>query len=310
MSEIDEAGPPTWLRVADFPLIALVMAVLLYAVASKLGHELGEILPPLGQPSNAAVHMLAMLVFVLPIYKFAISRLGETPRDDLNWATALPELAKGVAAGTLLFCLVAAIAAAVGAYRIAGRDPAPEFLLPLISTAIMPAFMEELLFRGILFRWIEEFGGSWAALIISSALFGLVHSQNPGATWFSSFAVAVEAGLLLGGAYMLTRSLWMPIGIHAAWNFTQGPILGVPVSGGPVHGLFKAELSGPAILSGGAFGLEASIIAIAVCTAAGLWFVWFAVRRGEVMRPWRVSGRTVSSHDRDKTDIEAGGHRP
>jgi hypothetical protein len=66
---------------------------------------------------------------------------------------------------------------------------------PLISTAIMPGFMEELLFRGILFRWIEEFAGSWVALLVTSALFG-AHILNPGATWFSSFAIAVEAGLL------------------------------------------------------------------------------------------------------------------
>ena len=95
----------------------------------------------------------------------------------------------------------------------------------------MPGFTEELLFRGILFRWIEEFGGSWAALAVTSALFGLAHIFNPGATWFSSFAIAVEAGVLLGGAYMLTRNLWLAMGLHAGWNFTQGEIFDVPVSG-------------------------------------------------------------------------------
>ena len=111
--------------------------------------------------------------------------------------------------------------------------------------------MEELLFRGILFRWIEEFAGSWAALVMTSALFGLAHIFNPNATWFSSFAIAVEAGVVLGGAYMLTRSLWLPIGLHAAWNFTQGEVFDVPVSGSAVHGLVQARLSGPPLLSGG-----------------------------------------------------------
>src|SRR5206468_8829871 len=119
----------------------------------------------------------------------------------------------------------------------------------LVTSAIMPAFMEEMLFRGILFRWMEGFGGSLAALIVTSALFGLAHSQNPGATWFSSFAIAIEAGLLLGGAYMLTRSLWLPIGLHAAWNFTQGYVFDVPVSGVAENGLVQAKLSGPALLS-------------------------------------------------------------
>jgi membrane protease YdiL (CAAX protease family) len=150
---------------------------------------------------------------------------------------------------------------------------------------MMAAFMEEILFRGILFRWIEEFAGSWAALAITSALFGLAHILNPNATWFSSLAIAVEAGLLLGGAYMLTRSLWLPIGLHAAWNFTQGEIFGVPVSGGAVHGLLKSRLTGPALLSGGGFGLEASLIALVIATAAGICFIWLAVRRGEVIGP-------------------------
>ena len=76
---------------------------------------------------------------------------------------------------------------------------------------------------------------------MTSVLFGLAHIMNPNATWFSSFAIAVEAGLLLGGAYMLTRSLWLPMGLHAAWNFTQGEIFDVPVSGIDEHGLVEAK---------------------------------------------------------------------
>ena len=124
-------------------------------------------------------------------------------------------------------------------------------------------------------------------------MFGLAHVLNPGATWFSSFAIAVEAGLLLGGAYMLTRSLWMPIGLHAAWNFTQGAIFGVPVSGNPTQGLLLARLSGPNILSGGDFGLEASIIALIMATVGGAWLVVLAVRRGEVVQPSWVRRRVA-----------------
>jgi uncharacterized protein len=295
MSDVDEAEAPPWLRAADFPLIALALAMLLYAVATRLGHFVSLLVPPLGQPADAAVHMAIMLAFLLPVYKLVISRLGETPRDDLRMARALPELGKGIAAGAALFFLVAAIAAAAGVYRITGRGGAANIVLPLISASMMPAIMEELLFRGILFRWLEDFSRSWATLIVTSALFGLAHSQNPGATLFSTFAIAVEGGLLLGGSYMLTRSLWMPIGLHAAWNFTQGPVLGVPVSGNPVHGLIRAKLEGPTILSGGAFGLEASIIAIAVCTAAGIWFLWLAFRRGEVVQPWWARRRRLNA---------------
>jgi hypothetical protein len=164
-------------------------------------------------------------------------------------------------------------------------------VLELVGVAIMPGLTEEMLFRGILFRWIEDFGGSWAALAVTSALFGLAHIMNPNATWFSSFAIAVEAGVLLGGAYMLTRSLWFPMGLHAAWNFTQGEIFDVPVSGIDEHGLVQAQLSGPPLLSGGNFGLEASIIALVLATAVGVWLVWLAVRQGKIVAPHWVRHR-------------------
>jgi len=197
---------------------------------------------------------------------------------------ALPNLGKGIVAGALLFSAVVAVAAVLRVYRISGEDRWPELLLPLFATGIAPGFMEELLFRGILFRWIEEWGGSWVGLAGSSALFGLVHILNPGATWFSTFAVAVD-GLLLGSTYMLARSLWMPIGLHAAWNFMQGAVYGVPVSGLPAHGVIEAKLAGPTLLTGGSFGLEASVIALVIATAAGVLFVTLAVRKGALVAP-------------------------
>jgi hypothetical protein len=183
------------------------------------------------------------------------------------------------------------VAALIDVYNIVGDGGTGQLLNLLIAAAVVPAFMEELIFRGILFRWIEEFAGSWAALVVTSALFGLAHIYNPNATWFSSFAIAVEAGMLLGGAYMLTRSLWLPIGLHAAWNFTQGFVFDVPVSGLDQKGLVEAKLSGPELLSGGAFGLEASVIALAIAAAAGVWLLVLAVRRGQLVRPWWVTRR-------------------
>jgi membrane protease YdiL (CAAX protease family) len=154
--------------------------------------------------------------------------------------------------------------------------------------------MEELFFRGILFRWIEELAGSWAALAVTSVLFGFAHAMNPNATLFSSTAIAVEAGILLGGAYMLTRNLWLPIGLHAAWNFTQGYLFGIPVSGVAEEGLVRSRLSGSELLTGGGFGLEASVIAFVLATAVGIVMVVLAVRRGRVAPPlWRSPPTTA-----------------
>jgi len=284
---------PLGRRIADFPLVAMVIAVLLFVAATASGLYLGKFFV-IGQPATAAVHMIINIALVLAVYKLLIVRLGERPRDDLPPRGALPDLGKGIGVGVALFSAVVGVAAILGVYRITGRGDLSGFVLALMNTAILPGFMEELLFRGILFRWIEEFACSWAALVITAALFGLAHILNANATWFSSFAIAVEAGLLLGGAYMLTRSLWLPIGLHAAWNFTQGEIFGVPVSGGAVQGLIRSTLTGPDLLSGGGFGLEASVIALVIATAAGIWFVWAAARRGEVVKPWWVRRSALS----------------
>ena len=87
---------------------------------------------------------------------------------------------------------------------------------------------------------------------------------------------------------MLTRRLWMAIGIHAAWNFTQSGIFGVPTSGFPMKGVLVSELSGPEWLSGGAFGAEASVVTLTICTVAGVALLALAHRRGQFIAPfWR-----------------------
>lgn len=283
-----------WRRISSLPLVAMMVAILLYVAAVALGILIGSLLPSFGgQATRSILKDAIVLALVLGTYKLLIARLGEEPRDDLQLAGSLAGIGRGILAGLAIFAAVVAIASALGVYRVIGTGHASAMLVPLVSVALLPAFTEELLFRGILFRWVEEFAGSWIALAVTSALFGLAHILNPGATWFSSFAIAVEAGLLLGGAYMLTRSLWMPVGLHAAWNFAEGPIFGVPVSGGTSAGLIRASINGPALVTGGAFGLEASVIAVAVATSVGIAFVVVAARRGALVRSSWTRSRSI-----------------
>jgi membrane protease YdiL (CAAX protease family) len=280
------AGRPLWRRIADFPLVAMVIAVVAFMVASGLGAVSTKFLPQLHSNNLQLIVSNAItLLLVLFTYKLFITRLGEHPRDDLRRHNAFRDLGIGLLIGAGIMAAAVGIAAATGVYSIVGQGDASHLVPELVGAAIMPAFIEELLFRGILFRWIEEFAGSWAALAVTSALFGLAHIMNPNATWFSSFAIAVEAGVLLGGAYMLTRSLWLAMGLHAGWNFTQGEIFDVNVSGLEEHGLVEAKMSGPELLSGGQFGLEASVIGLAVATVVGIYLVVLAVRRGHVVLP-------------------------
>jgi membrane protease YdiL (CAAX protease family) len=284
-----------WQRIVDFPLVAMLIAIALFALALQTGVWLGQMVPATDQLTSEAIRAAINVTLVLVTYKMVIAHLGQDPRDDLRPRNALRDLGLGLGAGLLLFSLIVGIAAAFDVYNIVGYGGTGELLMDLITVALLPGFMEELVFRGILFRWIEELAGSWVALLITSALFGLAHIFNPGATWFSSFTIAVEAGVLLGGSYMLTRSLWMPMGLHAAWNFTQGFIFDVPVSGMDQHGLVEAKLSGPALLSGGGFGLEASVIGLVVAGAAGAWLVRLSIKRGRLVPPWWVRRREAVS---------------
>lgn len=285
-AEAIPAGKPLWRKIIDYPLVTMVIATVLYICAVALSIVIGKQVPAsLGKTEVAAVHAVITIGLLLAVYKFIITRLGENPKDDLPAGPAIRDGAIGLGAGFALMAASVGVATVAGVYRIIGEGDTSTLLLELISVAIMPGFTEELLFRGILFRWLEEFGGSWLALLVTSALFGLAHIMNPNATWFSSFAIAVEAGVLLGGCYMLTRNLWLAMGLHAGGNFTQGEIFDVPVSGIDEHGLVQAQLSGPPLLSGGTFGLEASLICLTIATATGVWMVYRAVRKGHLVHP-------------------------
>ncbi len=129
-------------------------------------------------------------------------------------------------------------------------------VLPVLFAPVM----EELLFRGIIFRIVEEMYGTLVALLVSGAFFGFAHYSNPNSGLLPALFIAIEAGLLLGMAYVATRSLWLPIGMHFGWNFTEGDLLGAPDSGHAIHGIFETTTRGNPLITGGAFGPEASII--------------------------------------------------
>ena len=301
------AVKPLWKRILDFPLVTLIVAIVLFVLANAIAFQVNKLLPPMDPTAKLAAQGAIGIAIVLLVYKLAIRHLGERPRDDLRLADMPKGLGIGLLIGLVLFSAVVGVAALADVYNIVGEGSTSELLRLLIAVAILPGFMEELLFRGILFRWIEELGGSWVALLITSALFGLGHYYNPNATALSSFAIGLEAGLMLGAAYMLTRNLWMAIGLHAAWNFTQGWIFDVPVSGMDTNGMVEARLSGPELLSGGAFGLEASIIAMILATGAGVFLLVLAIKRGELMQPWWVRrrlARQASSQEAVGVDVD------
>jgi membrane protease YdiL (CAAX protease family) len=133
------------------------------------------------------------------------------------------------------------------------------------------AAKEEIIFRGYAFQQLAEAITPTGAVVLMSLLFGLVHLANPHRTWVSTLNTAL-VGLPLSIAYLRTKALWMPIGIHFIWNFLQGFFLGLPVSGMMMTGgVLSAHVTGPEFLTGGAYGPEGGVIATIVILIATVY---------------------------------------
>jgi membrane protease YdiL (CAAX protease family) len=291
---VTPADAPTWKRRLLYsPLARIVIFVLLFiALGFAIGAALhllglGKASPPLeralaGFVARALIPLAAYLVLVKWIERRRISELAP--------ASLIPQGLLGLAFGLVLFSVVVGVLYLLGSYHVTGTNPHAAWLPALLVVGLGAGIGEEIMFRGVLFRIVEEGLGTWWALAISALFFGAVHLGNPGATLWSSLAIAIEAGLLFGMLYHVTRSLALCMGLHAAWNFTQGTIYGIPVSGTEADGWLVSTRSGPDWLSGGVFGAEASVIALALCTLCTLALLAMARRRGSIV-PFRPGAR-------------------
>lgn len=280
------ADMPLWRKVWEFPLVAMVIGLAaMVAAVSAVGGVMSFLPDSLSPDVATLITGIGATIVIIAVYKLIIPRLGRERRDDLPMKGAVGDTALGLFVGFAIFSAIVGVAAALGIYRATAYGMSEDIVPLLVQAGLVASVLEEIIFRGILFRFVEEFAGSWAALIISSLLFGFGHASNDNATVMSSLFITVEAGLLLGGAYMLTRNLWLAIGLHAGWNLTQGLIWGIPVSGNDYQGFLDSTLTGPEILTGGAFGLEASVLALVIASSAGLWLIWQAKKEGHVVPP-------------------------
>jgi membrane protease YdiL (CAAX protease family) len=172
--------------------------------------------------------------------------------------------ALGLGFGVAMVSLVVAVVATVGQARFHYAGMHPEALAVTFWSLASAAMVEEITFRGYPLHRLMEAAGTLLAVAVTSCLFGLAHLRNPHATWWG-VANTVEIGVLLGLAYVRTRSLWLPWGIHFGWNAALGMGYGLVVSGYPdFSNAVVGSLQGPRWLTGGAYGIEASLTATAV----------------------------------------------
>jgi uncharacterized protein len=282
----DDPPLSRWRRFARHPMARVILALLCVAIPFLVTQRVVALLP-FGRTVMGVLKALTCTLVSYGAYMAYVQTFERRRVDELAPRAAARELAGGVAIGALLFGATIAILASLGVYRSVGTGEWSKVVVPLAVAMVIGTF-EEIVFRGIIFRIAEESLGTWFALLISAAIFGALHFIGPNATLLGAFAIVVGASVLMAGAYKATGRLWMPIGIHVAWNFTQGGIFGVVVSGHPGEGVFQGTLQGPDWLAGGPFGAEASVVAIALCLGTGLVFFARAARNGLVIQPsWR-----------------------
>lgn len=282
-----EAQATLGARVAAHPMFRLLVAFVFVVGGMLLSSGLGRTIGPHhGGWQSLAVGVGVAAIFVT-LYALFCRAIERRPAIELALPGAAAELGAGLVAGLVLFSAVVAVIAVLGGYRVVGTH-GWAVLVPVLGIAIASGFSEEIIFRGWFFRLVEQWLGTWIALILSAALFGALHLGNPNATLLAGAAISLEAGIMLAAIYLITRRLWAAIGVHAAWNFAQDGIYGIPVSGGAMDGVLVPRIAGPDLLTGGAFGAEASLPAIVIATASGVVVLLVARRRGRFVAPfWR-----------------------
>lgn len=221
-------------------------------------------------PDDAALQLVGLVgacVLALGCYAAAV-RLGEgRGTSELALRPAPAGLACGALLGLVMMAVLMGVLVAIGAYDVTMVGSAPAW--SGFGLALQAAVTEELWMRALLFRLLWRAFGPVPAFALAAVVFGAPHLANPGATALAGATVTM-AGVMFCALYTLTGRLWVPVGVHAAWNLAQGYLFGAAVSGGDLGdsiAVSTARAGSPTWLTGGEFGPEASVVALALVTA-------------------------------------------
>jgi hypothetical protein len=280
---VQMTGPrPSWSRrFFQLPLGRIVLGALVLVLAAFTPEAIihsyvaKAYRPVWPEVLSAGVALLA--------YRFHVRRAEKREAAEASGARAVHEVAAGLGLGFVMVGAAIAALATTGAYHFTRMNPGSFALVVPIGEMVFVGVLEELLFRGLLFRITERALGTWPALAISSVLFGLAHLPGSSATVLA-IAVTGVAGVMLTAAYLVTRRLWLAIGIHIGWNYTLGTVWSIAVSGHPAQeGLLTGQLSGPEWLTGGAYGLEGSVVTLGVLLIATAVLLRRAAAKGTLV---------------------------
>jgi membrane protease YdiL (CAAX protease family) len=257
-----------FLHAVSFVLLATFLVSMIALGVKPLGQRLSP------TAARVLIYLLADAGLLLLSWLF-LAALDRRPGRSLGlwfYPAWTRESLVGMGLGAGLVALVAGAMYAGGLLHYASRlSPTGLGFSGGVAFLLVAAAFEEIAFRGYAFQRLVEGFGPAAVVLLSSALFGLSHLHNPWSTPLS-IVNTMLAGVLMAVGYLRSRGLWLPIGLHFAWNFTLGPLFSLPVSGmRPAAYLFEAQVTGPIWLTGGEYGPEGSILLTVACISAIVW---------------------------------------
>ncbi|QBE64537.1 CPBP family intramembrane glutamic endopeptidase [Pseudoduganella lutea] len=256
--------------------VRTVLGILTVLVPMSVVLALSEIVP---KPWRTGWPFLLAAAAIVACYRFYVRKVEKRDVAELTWPGAGGELGAGIGLGAALMVACSTLLLAGGVYTYTGTAHWSALLVPL-PEQVFVAFMEEILFRAVLFRLLERSWGTSVALAVSGALFVAAHLPSEHISVLGMLATAAASTALSAG-YIATRRLWVPVGMHFAWNYLFDAVFSIPVSGHAARGWIQVTASGPEWLSGGGYGVEGSIVAVLAWSAAAIVLVLLARRRGQ-----------------------------
>lgn len=260
-------------------LVGLIATGLMEFVLPRMGYPSGEKLPfvVLGAVSFVMMFVPAVLLKVL-IDRQSPMAMGFHPQGSVA-----DFLTGGVVGGFIFLCaLTAAVFGGFAAIDMSVAGFSMTAMALGAAGAILAAAGEEVMLRGYVLQELMGKFSTAASVVVSSLFFTLLHANALIGNEMAAVGALniFLASVLLSLAYLATRTLWLPIGIHAGWNFVQGPLLGINVSGAEIGaGWHPVTLSGPAMMTGGSFGFEGSLLGV-IGPAVGILMMVLMRRRG------------------------------
>lgn len=278
-------------KLVQFPLVR-ILVVALFVVPFLAIHNtvIADFLASLKEPYYSYVGYVDKVVSVLILfllYRLYTRYVEKREAFELGTRRCLLELGIGFLISLSLVGSMVLLMAALGYYRV-DQTSSGRIIWDGLFFFGIGAFVQVLAFRVVLFRLLEELLGSWSALALVAVIFGLAHLSNQNATAWSTVALIIS-DILLIAAFMFTRRIWLTWGVHWGWNFFQDGIFGMPNSGiTELPSWIQPVIHGPEWVTGGSFGIEASVIAVAMSVVIGYVILRKAITSNQILAPrWR-----------------------